>query len=218
MSADIRFAGFKRMILLRHAITDLAGKLCGQLDPPLNEAGHLQVAEVAKRLGTRKIERIYSSDLRRALETAEGIAGALGLTVFPHSSFREISFGDWEGLRWADVRARFPEQTQRWLEPSSDGQAPNGESLTQFRHRVSVALAEIAAQTSDQITLVVTHLGVIRTALVDFAGLDSRSESLRNIGYGSGYEFDVSTGPSGTELPNLQVFYIGPTTEAITHV
>ncbi len=110
--------GTKRIILIRHATTDLAGKLCGQLDPPLNESGFLQARSFSDRLIFEKIDRVYASNLRRAVQTAEAIANPLSLPVLQRESLREISFGDWEGWRWADLRANFPEETQRWLDQS----------------------------------------------------------------------------------------------------
>lgn len=181
--------GTKRIILIRHATTDLAGKLCGQLDPPLNESGLLQARSFSDRLIFEKIDRVYASNLRRAVQTAEAIANPLGLPVLQRENLREISFGDWEGWRWADLRSNFPEETQRWLDQSLDARAPNGESMALFRDRARKALAAISSEAASQITVVVTHLGVIRLALVNLAGVNPEAEMLRRIDYCSAYEF-----------------------------
>ncbi len=175
----------KQIILIRHAATDLAGALCGHLDPGLNEAGQDQVAALVHRLRERPIGRIYTSDLRRAAQTAEAIAGPRGVIAISRMDLREISFGAWEGLRWSDVQAHGSEY------PALG--APNGETWCDFRARVLSALHEIAldADAPDRIA-VVTHLGLIRTALTDLANIDPHSPLLRQITYCSAYCFEIA--------------------------
>lgn len=172
----------KQIILIRHAATDMAGVLCGHSDPPINQTGEEQVASLVRQLGKRPIERIYSSDLRRAAQTAEALATARGIPFACRKELREISFGAWEGLRWAEVQARSPEYPGPRFESLEGRGAPNGETIRDFRARVLSALDEIASHASAQGPIVVvTHLGVIRTAMTQLANIDHESEVLRQI-------------------------------------
>lgn len=172
----------KEIILIRHAATDMAGVLCGHSDPPINQAGQEQVASLVRQFRERPVGRIYSSDLRRAAQTAEALAAARNIPVACRKELREISFGAWEGLRWAEVQTRSPEYPGPRFESLEGRGAPNGETIRDFRARVLSALDEIASHAGAQGRIVVvTHLGVIRTAMTELANIDRQSEVLRQI-------------------------------------
>ena len=90
-----------RLLLARHGETDwnARGQIQGQSDTTLNDRGRAQAAELARRLlaAGERVERIYASPQKRALETAQIAGGLLGLTPEPVEGLREISFGHWEG-------------------------------------------------------------------------------------------------------------------------
>jgi broad specificity phosphatase PhoE len=181
----------KQMFLVRHAITDLAGKLCGHLDPPLNEVGRAQAASLAMVLRNLAVDRLYASDLRRCIETAEPLAHTLRISLFLKQNLREISFGAWEGMRWADVTARNA-PLRNGIESSPELCPPGGERFNDFSVRVKGCLDEIATEHPEQTVAVVTHLGVIRTALIELAGMDPASELLNEIGYCSVHLCEIS--------------------------
>jgi alpha-ribazole phosphatase len=181
----------KQILLIRHATTDLAGKLCGHLDPALSELGRAQALSLVQSLSEVQIERIYSSDLLRSLQTAEPLARSREIAVSETQALREISFGAWEGLRWADLQAR--NGLALGAIESSEACPPDGESIPDFRSRVTHALNQIALECANP-AAVVTHLGVIRTALTLLAGIDPGSETLRRIEYCSVFEFLVTSG------------------------
>lgn len=174
----------KQIILIRHGATDLGGMLCGHIDPPLSEVGRAQSAALVHRLRHEKIEHLYTSDLLRARQTAEAISHAYRIPAVCRNDLREISFGVWEGLRWTDVQPRGAQY------PALG--APSGETWREFSARVLPALRQIASgfKASHQIA-VVTHLGVIRTALTELANIEPHAELLRQICYCSAHRFDV---------------------------
>ena len=131
------------LLLIRHGITDMAGTLCGQSDPPLNEQGMQQAGALAARLESTPVCRLYSSDLQRAVQTARPLAEAWNVDLMPRKDLREISFGDWEGRRWAEIRSSIPD-TQA-MDSSPELCAPHGETFAAFRHRVRRAFREIIA-------------------------------------------------------------------------
>src|SRR5436309_5200504 len=106
------------LLLVRHGETDWNRdrRFQGHADPPLNDAGREQARVLADELAGDRIELIYTSDLQRARETAEIVAGQLGLDVIPLRELREIDVGEWEGFTWPEIVERFPEGARKWHE------------------------------------------------------------------------------------------------------
>ncbi len=142
------------LLLVRHAETDWNrdGRWQGHADPPLNEAGRAQARALAETLADEQVEAIYTSDLRRAAETAEVLGAALGRPVTPDSDLREIDVGSWSGLTREEVTERFP-----------DWETHDGESLEDLQARVVGAVRRIAERHPDGQVLIVTHGGSIRS-------------------------------------------------------
>ena len=154
------------IILARHGETDWnrERRVQGQADPPLNEAGREQAAELARTLEAEAEapSAIYSSDLRRARETAAIVAEALRLPVRTDPRLREIDVGEWSGLAVDDIEARFPAGFARWRNREGPGW-DTGESYDDLGRRVVAALTAIAAEHQGERVLVVTHGGAIRS-------------------------------------------------------
>lgn len=150
-----------RLLLARHAETEWnrVGRWQGHADPPLNEAGRRQAAQLGEQLADERIAAVYSSDLRRASETARIVAERLGLAVVEDPALREIDVGSWSGLTRDEVEERFPEGFERWLGGEI---GHDGETREQLAARVVPAIERIAAGHAGQTVLVVTHGGVIR--------------------------------------------------------
>lgn len=184
-------SSIKSVLLVRHATTDLAGLLCGHLDPPLNAAGRMQATVLSDALRCEPVRNIYSSDLLRAIQTADMLARGRNLAVLQRPALREISFGAWEGLRWRELQARggFLGNIE-----ASEWQPPGGEPFDHFRARVVGALQQIFLDARPGPVLVVTHLGVIRTALTLLAGLHPNSHAAGAIDCGSVHRFEVTNG------------------------
>jgi broad specificity phosphatase PhoE len=151
------------LILVRHAHTGMAGRFCGQIDPPLSSEGLTQLPELDQRLNGYSLTYIFSSDLLRARQTAGSIASRRSLPVHLLASLREIAFGSWEGLNWEQVMAQDRDYAQRWLDLYPSIAAPGGEEFEQFAERIQNAMHEIAAHAQGGCAVVVTHAGVIRT-------------------------------------------------------
>src|ERR1700733_9416049 len=99
-------AAVSEILFVRHAATAMAARFCGHSDPDLNAFGQAQPADLIVRLSGERLERVYSSDLKRARSTAQAIADAHGVAVETHTALREIHFGEWEGLSWEDIENR----------------------------------------------------------------------------------------------------------------
>ena len=153
--------------LVRHGETDwnLEGRIQGHTDTDLNENGRLQADRLATRLRGQRFDAVYSSDLKRARDTATPAARALNLKVVLEKRLRELNFGAYEGLKSADVRAKHPDWFKRFISTKPDFEIPDGESYRQFFDRVVGALEKLAERHPNQRLLVVTHGGCVSCAL-----------------------------------------------------
>jgi broad specificity phosphatase PhoE len=166
-----------RVVIVRHAQTvwNASGKIQGQADPELSEAGRAECQAVADRLAAVSIQAICSSDLVRARETAEAIAARHpSLEVRLDSGLREVDLGDWEGADRASLKRGWPELYAAWRAQPSWDLVPGGEGSAHFKARVMDAFGRAAASVDpDETVAVVTHIGVIRTLLSTAVGADA---------------------------------------------
>jgi broad specificity phosphatase PhoE len=160
-----------KLLLIRHAesVGNSELRLQGRTEFPLTERGRNQAQELAATLAGRSIDAVCSSPIQRALNTAEAIAGRLGLTVDIQSSLQEYDFGELSGLTWPEIRERRPRLIEEMLSDSDDYPSyPGEEGREPFRRRVSKALWEISDRHSgDAAVAVVTHAGPIAVFLLD---------------------------------------------------
>jgi broad specificity phosphatase PhoE len=144
-----------RLLLVRHGETDwnADGRLQGQTDRPLSDFGRTQAHRLADALAKEELEAIYSSDLARALETAEIVAERVGLPVLLDPDLREKDWGTWEGLTAVERdRVEFvgesteahQERILRALRRISEGH-PNGGSVLVVTHGGSMRRVQTAA-------------------------------------------------------------------------
>ncbi|ARU06927.1 histidine phosphatase family protein [Comamonas serinivorans] len=165
-----------RIILIRHGETawNASTRIQGHTDIGLNARGLLQAQLVAQALAQREpLAAIVSSDLSRARQTAQATGDATGVAVQVDAQWRERAFGRFEGERFDDILARWPEEAQRWRTREPDWQAPDGgESLVQLRARIAQALNTLAARHAGQLIAIFTHGGVIDVVHRLARGLD----------------------------------------------
>jgi probable phosphoglycerate mutase len=165
------------LILARHGETDWNrdGRFQGHADPPLNDQGREQARSLAYALDDQALAAIYSSDLRRAHETALVVADRKGLNVVVDPDLRERDVGAWSGLTLPEIEDRFPEELRRFREEG----ASIGESRESVSRRVVAAVRRIAEAHPRGSVLVVTHGGALRT-LRHAAGGDLGAPVIRN--------------------------------------
>jgi len=165
------------LLLVRHAESEANRRGVwqgGDADGILSPLGHLQAARLAERLAAWEpsVQRLYSSPLRRAVETAQPIAQRLGLDLVLHPDLREIGVGQVSGLSMEEFRQQFPDVYARWLNKEDlDFTWPGGEQRRAFFHRVSRVVGEILARHRGETVVLVTHGGTIRAAVVGLLGL-----------------------------------------------
>ncbi|MBM3246096.1 MAG: histidine phosphatase family protein [Candidatus Omnitrophica bacterium] len=150
-----------KLILIRHGATEwnLKRRYCGMADIKLSDKGKRQAMFLAKRLRKEKIDKIYASDRRRARETARIIFKGRDIEEVP--ALREISFGSFEGLTYAQIMRKNPEIYRRWLKNPFSVTIPGGESLSYLKKRTAKAFKKIISNNPDKRVAVVCHGGVI---------------------------------------------------------
>jgi broad specificity phosphatase PhoE len=159
-----------KLHLIRHGETEWNrdGRIQGHSDPPLSAAGREQARALAERLAAEPIGELWSSDLRRALETAEPLATQLALDIRVSPALRERSFGVNEGRVAAEVAAELGTVAgTAWLGP--DDRHPEGESLRELYERMAAFLDALLAESpTDEIALV-TSGGPVRVGTAHLA-------------------------------------------------
>lgn len=159
-----------RLLLLRHGETEFSAqrRYSGRADPELTALGHAQAAAVAAGIGTLdgadQVSAVLSSPLRRARQTADPVAAALGLPVSDHDALVETDFGAWDGLTFAQARERDPDVHRRWLGDETV-RPPGGESFADVAERVAALRDELVARHPSQTLLLVSHVTPIKLLL-----------------------------------------------------
>jgi broad specificity phosphatase PhoE len=144
------------LLLVRHGETDWnrEGRVQGHSDVPLNDTGRAQARALAARLAAERVDAVYSSDLRRARDTAQEVARASGHTVTTTPHLREKHFGSWEGLTRDEILSGDPD--------ALSGPWGDGETRDEMADRVLHALRGIAARHEGETVVVVSHGGPLR--------------------------------------------------------
>lgn len=157
------------LYFIRHGETDsnVRGLLHGVTDVPLNELGTRQAELIAERIaGLDDLDRIVSSPLQRALNTARAIQRRSGLPLRVHERLKEMNFGAAEGIPFEQLGDRYPEQSALFLDPLADeARYPGSESRAEFFQRVERTVDDIANQYLGQHIVVVAHGGFISAML-----------------------------------------------------
>lgn len=166
-----------RLLMLRHGQTiwNAQRRYQGQSDVPLDETGLRQVQTLARHFASQHVDAIYSSDLQRAMQTAQPVAAALGKPVVADSRLREVAFGAWEGLTYLDIQKRWPDEYAAWQHDPVTHIPPGGENLAQVAQRVGAVVDEIRQKNEGQTVLLVAHGGALRAIICHALELPSHA-------------------------------------------
>lgn len=163
-----------RLIAVRHGETAWNAELRiqGHLDIALNETGLWQARQAAQALAQESVSMVYASDLARAWETAQAIARPHGVAVAPEPGLRERAFGNFEGRTFAEIEASQPDEARRWRARDPEFAPAGGESLVDFRRRVTGVAARLAARHQGGLVVLVAHGGVMDVLYRSATGQD----------------------------------------------
>lgn len=165
-----------RILLIRHGTTTLSAedRFAGSMDVELSEEGQQQAVLLAERLAGDPIAAIYSSPLRRTRDTASLLGQPHGLVPVVRDGLREIDHGRWEGLRRAEVEARFPQEYAAWEADPFTFAPQGGETGLSVMARALPVIRELVMTHATMSVAVVSHKATIRLIISSLLGFDAR--------------------------------------------
>jgi len=190
-SHEVGATTFMTLYIVRHGQTDwnLEGRIQGDTDNPLNETGLGQAQTVGEQLGQITLDHVYPSGLKRAIQTAEAIAGNAPIT--PDPRLNERSRGIYEGRVAAEVNDEFRPRFAA-LDDDMDG----GESLRSISERISEATREIVERHMGETVMVVGHSGVNPLVIAELIGLPPE-RAIAEIRQGNDEVYKLTLSPEG---------------------
>jgi broad specificity phosphatase PhoE len=161
------------IILVRHGETNYNTSeiFRGRVDVPLNEHGIRQAELLGEYLSKEKIITVYSSPLRRAVRTAEAIAGRHSLDVNVVNDLNDIDCGEWQGLTLKEVQQRYEEIYQDWVDTPEQVRLPGGESLEDVKNRALPFVQDAVDQCRTGTLVLVSHRVVNKVLICALLGL-----------------------------------------------
>ena len=162
-----------KMLLIRHgeSLANAVGIYLGHTDWDLSEKGKAQAEVVAEYLANTKIDRIFSSDLIRAYNTAAPHARRHGLDIEKRAGLREIYLGEWEGRPVSELEEKYPEEFGiGWRQRFGTCRVPGGESVQDVANRICRELENIAKECPGKTVIVATHAAAIRATWAAITG------------------------------------------------
>ena len=196
------------LYLLRHAEVEARYQRIfgGRIDMGLSPLGHEQAVSLANYVRGKKPDAIYASPMKRAqLTLAPLLASASQDARAPVllEGLREVDFGDWTGLSWEEVAAKFQLKPSQWLDQLERAAIPNAESGRAFRARVEPCLQQILREGAGQSVAVLCHGGTIRMILSLLLDLPLPKMASFEIDYASVTEVHYSQGRAEVQLLNF---------------
>jgi alpha-ribazole phosphatase len=167
-----------RLYLVRHGrVADgHTDRYHGNNDIGLSLAGEQQLTDLARYLKSVPFAAVYATPLTRTQDGATRLCTGRAIEPRVIPEFREIHFGVWEGLSFAEIAERYPEELSARIQDIKNFRIPEGESLRQVQDRVMPRLQKLVAEHPGQSLALVAHAGVNRVILCDALSL-----SLENI-------------------------------------
>lgn len=177
----------KKIYLIRHGESqwNVIRKIQGQKDISLTDKGVEQAKLIGDRLTKEKIDKIYSSDLERAYNTAKIIGNKIGINPIPKEDFREINFGVWEGLSNDKMMAEYYDEVYLWRKEPEKLKIEGGETLQEVQIRAMKCLEKIVDTSNDESILIVSHGVTLKTIILGLLDMDLmyfKNLTINNVG------------------------------------
>ena len=193
-----------RLFLVRHGETqrNREGQVQGRGDQDLTDVGRKQAAAVARALIRENVTALYSSPLKRAVETAEIIGAELGLPVQVAEDMAEADVGGLDGLTSEEMRARYPDFMALWDHDPGSAVMPGGESLAQVQERVWRLVQSLLGAHPEANVVAVSHNFTIGTLVCKVLGLPLVSFRRLRVDLGSVSAVELREGRNRLVLLN----------------
>lgn len=191
-------------VFIRHPQTDINNErtVFSRRDPDLNLLGYSQAHLIANWLVSRPVKLVVSSPLKRALEVARLIAVDHGLDVIEDPRLREVDFGELEGVKMDEVRARYPDLVVAWSTTPSRVRWPGGEDLRGAVERMEEAVEEYAKRLPESLVVFVTHGIILKAYLCKVMGIEIDNFRVLKVDLGSVSVVDFGPERNVVELVN----------------
>lgn len=156
-----------KLILVRHALTvdNQKSRLSGHIDSSISEEGKEQIDKITNYLKDFDIDKIYTTTSSRTKDTVKKLSELKSIEIIEKESLKEISFGDFEGLTFEEIKDKYPKEFQDMIEKGYEYKYPNGESLIDSYNRVCIELDNIISNNDDRTILICSHGGTIRNII-----------------------------------------------------
>lgn len=156
-----------KLILVRHALTvdNQKSRLSGHIDSSISEEGKEQIDKITNYLKDFDIDKIYTTTSSRTKDTVKKLSELKSIEIIEKESLKEISFGDFEGLTFDEIKDKYPKEFQDMIEKGYEYKYPNGESLIDSYNRVCTELDNIISDCDNQTILICSHGGTIRNII-----------------------------------------------------
>ncbi|MBF0528306.1 MAG: histidine phosphatase family protein [Deltaproteobacteria bacterium] len=194
---------YTRLYLVRHGqvIGHDEFRYNGQTDVDLTPLGKAQLEAMAEDLSQNNLSAIYCSDLKRTIYGAHLLARAKGLEHRVESEFKELCFGEWEGLSPSEIEERYPGELTARFRNIVDHQIPGGETIRDLWQRVGRRLRRLLADHIGENVALIAHSGVNRVILSQALGADI--ELIRRLDQNYGCLNIIDYFPDGTAMLRL---------------
>ena len=156
-----------KLILVRHALTvdNQKSRLSGDIDSSISQDGKEQIDKITNYLKDFDIDKIYTTTSSRTKDTVKKLSELKSIEIIEKESLKEISFGDFEGLTFDEIKDKYPKEFQDMIEKGYEYKYPNGESLIDSYNRVCIELDNIISNNDDRTILICSHGGTIRNII-----------------------------------------------------
>lgn len=156
-----------RLLLVRHGLTEFNEdrRFMGHSDIELSVAGCQQAERLRDYLADERIDTVYSSDLKRAVEMAEIICEGRGLDIITYTELRECNYGTCEGLTFGEISENYPDVAEKCINFTLDLEFPEGECFTDFFERTSRFIERLKEHGRSETLLISSHDGPLKILL-----------------------------------------------------
>lgn len=156
-----------KLILVRHALTvdNQRSRLSGHIDSSVSEEGKEQIDKITNYLKDFDIDKIYTTTSSRTKDTVKKLSELKSIEIIEKESLKEISFGDFEGLTFDEIKDKYPKEFQDMIQKGYEYKYPNGESLIDSYNRVCIELDNIISNNDNRTILICSHGGTIRNII-----------------------------------------------------
>jgi alpha-ribazole phosphatase len=175
--------GATRVFFVRHGDTideETKKVYKGAIDIPLSDKGRQRIARASEFLSRFKLDFIYTSALSRCIESGKIIAEKQDAPVEIASALNELGFGLWEGLSFEEIREKYPNELDLWLQDLENHTPPEGEPMRNAQRRGVAKYNEIAERHGGQNVAIVSHAGILRLIICSI--LDLKLQGMFRIG------------------------------------